>query len=553
MRHFHPGGSRLKTGRGFRYLLLLCLMCGTTGTSRANENLSTPPLERLFSTHGTGVMLAMASDDETRKIVQILGGLFVDDGTGPQLASIALLGSPGSIDRALPGQVLQISAHNIGDPSTLRVRFEGAHGFHVSLPLNSAEGSTVTVSVPPFFNSDSERFEEGPVQITLVSGTGGPGLESRSVPFTILALPTVNAPPGTISLEMLDQMIQSLQRAQVKLNAIELNTSLYVVDMRNAINRELSELQARRDQIQNLIINPGIVIPLGTTPSGAPLQLDAASLALSDQLIAAVMLEIARQSGQQSAANDFLEQLRATPGKSQCAQRRLVHLASIESLAQLALSSDLLPAVAAPALSDDDISAGFVEMYQGILDRLRDNRRTFTGFFGAVGAVSALAILAVGATPTLVAITTISAIGWMVSANVHTAILLALDGGLASLIGGQAAHEQAETDIRTYLTDVVSNGLSSMSQLFGTTAEFLANTLSAAQGLRDVADPWLTTQADDAFAGGTLPNDGIQLAGTSCCQQYNGCPDETGTSCGNGCCCCPYGQRCSGTVGCGPA
>jgi hypothetical protein len=30
----------------------------------------------------------------------------------------------------------------------------------------------------------------------------------------------------------------------------------------------------------------------------------------------------------------------------------------------------------------------------------------------------------------------------------------------------------------------------------------------------------------------------------SCCQVTNGCPGETGTSCGASCCCCPYGQAC---------
>ncbi len=37
----------------------------------------------------------------------------------------------------------------------------------------------------------------------------------------------------------------------------------------------------------------------------------------------------------------------------------------------------------------------------------------------------------------------------------------------------------------------------------------------------------------------------VQKTQGSCCVESNGCPGETGTSCGAGCCCCGPGQRCS--------
>ncbi|MEW5850163.1 MAG: hypothetical protein AB2A00_15350 [Myxococcota bacterium] len=39
-----------------------------------------------------------------------------------------------------------------------------------------------------------------------------------------------------------------------------------------------------------------------------------------------------------------------------------------------------------------------------------------------------------------------------------------------------------------------------------------------------------------------------------CCEQFQGCPDETGSSCGETCCCCGSGERCCPDLsGCCPA
>lgn len=40
----------------------------------------------------------------------------------------------------------------------------------------------------------------------------------------------------------------------------------------------------------------------------------------------------------------------------------------------------------------------------------------------------------------------------------------------------------------------------------------------------------------------------VQKTQGSCCVESNGCPGETGSSCGAGCCCCGPGQRCSADV-----
>lgn len=45
---------------------------------------------------------------------------------------------------------------------------------------------------------------------------------------------------------------------------------------------------------------------------------------------------------------------------------------------------------------------------------------------------------------------------------------------------------------------------------------------------------------------GDSSEEGSSMCGApqSCCQVTNGCPGETGSTCGGTCCCCPYGQAC---------
>jgi len=44
---------------------------------------------------------------------------------------------------------------------------------------------------------------------------------------------------------------------------------------------------------------------------------------------------------------------------------------------------------------------------------------------------------------------------------------------------------------------------------------------------------------------GDNSDEGSSMCGAqSCCQVTNGCPGETGSTCGGTCCCCPFGQAC---------
>jgi hypothetical protein len=173
----------------------------------------------------------------------------------------------------------------------MSVQISDTAGFSVSeKPIRVASDGTVTLGAPIYFSPTTGATSSGVVSVVLVQG----GKKSAAASLSIQDLPSLSSygvSLGQVShafvifeANLAAMRLDELQAAQPVLGSMVDTTAAgaTVQSLRN-------DAIIARNSVDNILLNPAYVEPMGNLPDGSPLQLDQKQLQLMDRLFAAYL------------------------------------------------------------------------------------------------------------------------------------------------------------------------------------------------------------------------------------------------------------------------
>jgi len=227
----------------------------------------------------------------------------VTNASGPTGLIVAVTSAASGLTQVTPGQTLTISGNfNTATSVTTTVVFSDNAGFNMSLtPLSVASGS-VSVLVPPYFNTQEGLVTSGAVTVSVVQQpASGPSTTTPPQTIQVAALPATGVAPGTITLAVLSQLIQSVGIANQTWATIQQESGGLVQSSNLNLTTMQSNLSTMQSQIQALVSGTITQACMGQL-NGQNICLTTSGLALLDQLYYAFYLGSTTAPAQVSAA-----------------------------------------------------------------------------------------------------------------------------------------------------------------------------------------------------------------------------------------------------------
>jgi hypothetical protein len=166
-----------------------------------------------------------------------------------------------STNSALPTALLISTGTGFDPTATLSVSFFDNNGFKLDIPVLVADSTSITVSVPPYISPSTGMFGPGTVNVQVIQNAGGNIVTSNTIQnFQLQDLPTPTAPPGAVTLNTLDGIIDYYVQLQ---GAIK-GTLLDIPELDTAIANNITNLQALITHIQAIMKDPSTTFTLGT-------------------------------------------------------------------------------------------------------------------------------------------------------------------------------------------------------------------------------------------------------------------------------------------------
>jgi hypothetical protein len=217
-------------------------------------------------------------------------GLQIPMETGPSITSL-------STNSAAPVSILAIAGSGFDPTATLSVSFFDNKGFRLDIPVLVAGPTSVEVAVPPYINPATGTFGPGTVNVQLIQNLGGSIVTSNSIQnFQLQDLPTSVAPPGAVTLNLLNGIINYY----VTLQAAIRGTLLDVPELNAAIANNLANLQSLGTQVQAVMQSPSTSFTLGSI-NGNNLVIGTQALSATDKLIIGMFQSLSSTSVPTSA------------------------------------------------------------------------------------------------------------------------------------------------------------------------------------------------------------------------------------------------------------
>ena len=219
-----------------------------------------------------------------------------------QTGATIAVSPPSGPTQVSPGQILSIGgSFDTASSVTTTVAFTDNAGFNMSLtPLSVASGS-VSVLVPPYFDTQQGLLRSGAVTVSVIQQPSGrQGTATMPVNLQVAALPQTGLAPGTITLAILSQLIQSIGTANQTWTTIQQESGGLVQSPNLNLPMLGSNLSAMQSQIQALMSGAITQACLGQI-NGQNICLTTSGLGLLDQLYYAFYLGSTAAPAQVSA------------------------------------------------------------------------------------------------------------------------------------------------------------------------------------------------------------------------------------------------------------
>jgi hypothetical protein len=188
--------------------------------------------------------------------------------------------------QANPGEVLTISGRTL-HPKGASVVFTDGAGRETLVPASAEGRHTIAFAVPPFLDVDQFRITAGTVRVAVQQGSSRirrPVIDA----LEIASLPTTGAPPGTLTVAVLDQLAHLADVTLQNLKTIEASSGgrVDVSNLRSSLLDLQQQFLASKSLFEQVMSGSISRIPMGQL-SGRDVFVDLTSLELMDQLYAA--------------------------------------------------------------------------------------------------------------------------------------------------------------------------------------------------------------------------------------------------------------------------
>ncbi len=216
-----------------------------------------------------------------------------------------------------PLKLLTIGGQNLDPAGTFGVRFFDRRGFDVEVPTIEVGATSLTVAVPPFFNSTTGVFSGGTVDVQVVQTIGGATRGIDVIPgFRIKALERPSATPGFVAIAVLEALAVFAPDIRATLSTLE---GPEAADVLIALDAYETKVDALRIAVITVIQSPGQTVTIGGF-DGTALVVDHASLVVLDRLMANFLTTFLPNSPGKCTNDPTLTQLLTSTG-SLSAQR----------------------------------------------------------------------------------------------------------------------------------------------------------------------------------------------------------------------------------------
>ncbi len=182
---------------------------------------------------------------------------------------------------ALPASVIAISGTGFGSTGALAARFSNSSGYHVDVQALTFDANSAIVSVPPFVIAGTEKFGPGVVDVQLIRNAGLGETRSNTVAgFRILDLPTPSSSDGSVTLNLLNNLIGYYDTLRAKITDTSTAGSSLIAD----IQTNQTNLKTLALQVQAVVTNPSTSLSLGSV-NGKALTVGSKDLLQTDRMI----------------------------------------------------------------------------------------------------------------------------------------------------------------------------------------------------------------------------------------------------------------------------
>lgn len=186
-----------------------------------------------------------------------------------------------SATSAAPTSLLTITGAGFDPAATLTVSFFDNNGFKLDVPVLEAASTSIIVAVPPYISPSTGLLGPGTVNIKVIQNSGGNITNSNIIQnFQIQDLPASNAPPGAITLDLLNGIMDYYVQLQGSLK----NTPLDIPELTTAIANNITNLQALATQIRAVAQNSSTSFSLGSV-NGNNVSVGTQALLATDRMI----------------------------------------------------------------------------------------------------------------------------------------------------------------------------------------------------------------------------------------------------------------------------
>jgi hypothetical protein len=193
---------------------------------------------------------------------------------------------------------LTIAGAGFDPAATLKVSFFDNNGFKLDIPILEATSTSITVAVPPYISPSTGMFGLGTVNVQIIQNSGGSIVTSNTIQnFQLQDLPTPVAPPGAVTLNTLNGIINYNLQLQGDIKGTILDTS----ELNAALANNIANLQALVTQIQAVMQNPSTTFTLGSI-NGNNVVIGTQALLETDRLIIGMFESLSSTSVSSSAA-----------------------------------------------------------------------------------------------------------------------------------------------------------------------------------------------------------------------------------------------------------
>jgi hypothetical protein len=192
-----------------------------------------------------------------------------------------------SANRAAPFTTLTLTGSGFDKDADVRVKFTGKNGFDVTIMADNVQATSLTATVPAYFDLGNDVFGAGTVGVQVLQKSGKDTLGSNVIDgLQIDNLPVPPQPTGAATLAYLDGIIQLLQDSRSHLKTLDglskgSLSSQKLIDSLTRLEADYAKVKAQVQAVLKDTSKP-VVLAKGQNTS---MTLDADVISVTDRLI----------------------------------------------------------------------------------------------------------------------------------------------------------------------------------------------------------------------------------------------------------------------------